>query len=270
MRLSIDVTLSYQIGRSRAAMLAIEAARYGGQTVVSDDVSIDRAGLVRIDGESGIGTRIWAWPETEDLSLRYRAEVEVTRRRALPDCREATAMHDLPAEALTYLRPSRFCPSDAFTAFVRKRFGGLDGTAKVVAIRDWVAREISYLQATSDAQTTALDTFARREGVCRDFAHMVCALSRASNIPARYVSAYGPGVDPPDFHAVAEVWLGGGWHLVDATGMSAPDELVVIGVGRDACDAPFMETEEEATLLELSIAVSRCAPGGRIGPADQR
>lgn len=254
MRLSIDVSLSCRIGRSRAAMLALEAARYDGQTVISDALSIDRARLVRIDGESGVGTRVWVSPDTEDLSVRYRAEIDVTRAKALPACR-TSPMHDLPAEALTYLRPSRFCQSDEFSGFVGNRFGDLDGAAKIAAIRDWVAREISYLQATSDTQTTALDTFARRQGVCRDFAHMVCALSRAANIPARYVAAYGPGVDPPDFHAVAEVWLDGGWHLVDATGMATPDGLVVIGVGRDACDAPFMETEQEAQLDALSVSV---------------
>lgn len=256
MRLLIDVALSYQIGRSRAAMLAVEAARYDGQSVLSDELSIDRATLVRIEGESGVGTRVWAFPETEDLRLRYLAEVEVTRAAALPEC-STSPMHDLPAEALTYLRPSRFCQSDTFSAFVGNRFGGFDGAAKILAIRDWVASEISYLQATSDTQTTAVDTFTRRQGVCRDFAHLVCALSRAANIPARYVSAYGPGVDPPDFHAVAEVWLDGGWHLIDATGMATPDQLVVIGVGRDACDAPFMETEQDAQLNALSVSVTR-------------
>jgi transglutaminase-like putative cysteine protease len=258
LRLSIDVTLSSRIGPFRTAMLAVEAARYAGQTVLGDDLSVDDATLQRIAGESGVGTRVWATPRSGKLDLRYRAEVEVTRTKALPDC-AAASMHDLPAEALTFLRPSRFCQSDAFSAFAANRFGDLEGSEKILAIRDWVAREISYLQATSDPQTTALDTFARRQGVCRDFAHMVCALARAARIPARYVAAYAPRVEPPDFHAVAEVWLDGGWHLVDATGMASADELVVIGVGRDACDAPFMETELEAQLDGLSVSVRAVA-----------
>ena len=45
-------------------------------------------------------------------------------------------------------------------------------------------------------------------------------LARASTIPARYVSCFAPGVTPPDFHAVAEVYLGEAWHLIDATGMA--------------------------------------------------
>ncbi|WP_342454627.1 transglutaminase-like domain-containing protein [Sphingomonas sp. H160509] len=60
------------------------------------------------------------------------------------------------------------------------------------------------------AETTALDTFASRSGVCRDYSHLLVSLARAGGIPARCVSAYAPGVDPPDFHAVAELWLAGG------------------------------------------------------------
>lgn len=259
MRIAIDVNMRYEIGASRVAMLAIEAARDQGQTVIRDHLAIDGAILRRMDGQSGVGTRIWAHLEQHDLRLHYRADIEVTRQQApLPELR-ADPIHRLPAETFTYLRPSRFCQSDEFAGFVDKRFGNVEGGAKIAAIRDWVAQEVRYLQATSDPQTTVLDTFARREGVCRDFAHLVCAFSRAAGIPARYASAYGPDVDPPDFHAVAQVWLDGAWHLVDATGMGTPRDLVLIGVGRDAYDAPFMETSDEATLLSQTVSANRVA-----------
>jgi len=58
---------------------------------------------------------------------------------------------------------------------------------------------------------------------------------------------------------VAEVWLDGAWHPVDATGMTAPDGTVLIGVGRDACDAPFMETEADAFPVSVNVAVSPAA-----------
>jgi transglutaminase-like putative cysteine protease len=84
---------------------------------------------------------------------------------------------------------------------------------------------------------------------------MVCALARASNIPARCVSVYGAGVNPPDFHAVAQVWLEGGWHMVDATGMSSGADLVVIAAGRDASDIAFMETQSMAEMISQSVSV---------------
>ena len=255
MRIVIDVNMHYEIGASRIAMLAIEAAGDPGQTVLQQDLAIDGATLRRMAGQSGVGTRIWAHLEQPELRLRYRADIEITRQQPPLHKLRADPAHMLPADSFTYLRPSRFCQSDEFTAFVETRFGHAEGGEKIAAIRDWVAQEVRYLQATSNPQTTVLDTFARREGVCRDFAHLVCALSRAAGIPARYASAYGPDVAPSDFHAVAQVWLAGGWHLVDATGMGTPRDLVLIGVGRDAFDAPFMETSDEARLLSQTVEV---------------
>ena len=92
----------------------------------------------------------------------------------------------------------------------------------------------------SDAETTAHDTFEAREGICRDFAHVMISMARALDIPARMVSAYAWKLDPPDFHAVVEVYLEGGWYLVDPSGLAPIDGLVRIGVGRDAVDASFM------------------------------
>jgi transglutaminase-like putative cysteine protease len=136
----------------------------------------------------------------------------------------------------------------------------------VVAIREWVARHLSYLPGCSDSNTTALDSFVERRGICRDYAHLVVTLVRASAIPARYVSAYAPGVEPPDFHAVAEVFLadptvvgGGAWHLVDATGMAEPGDTVKIGVGRDAADVSFMTVFGEAVFEDKQVTVSKTA-----------
>ena len=92
--------------------------------------------------------------------------------------------------------------------------------------------------------------------MCRDFAHLTVALCRAGGIPARCVSAYAPGVDPPDFHAVAELWLDGGWHLVDATGMSRCGDIARVAVGRDATDIAFLTIFGSATLIEQRVSVS--------------
>lgn len=270
MRLDIELDMTYGIGPSRTVMLAIEAARSPGQILVADRLDIDGAVLHRIAGEGDVGTRIWAHLEVQRLALRYRAEVEVARDDVSLEDLSAEPVHALPAQALTYLRPSRFCQSDEFDSFVTNRFGKLEGGTKIAAIRDWVAREIHYLEAASDTQTTVVDTFARREGVCRDFAHLVCAFSRAAGVPARYASVYGLGVDPPDFHAVAQVWLDGDWRMVDATGMCTAAEMVLIGVGRDAYDAPFMETEDDAILLAQHVSVKKKVAEGELRDRQNR
>jgi transglutaminase-like putative cysteine protease len=102
-----------------------------------------------------------------------------------------------------------------------------------------------------------MDAYVTREGVCRDFAHVLVALARASTIPARFVSVYAPDVVPQDFHAVAEVFLGGAWHLVDATGMAEAADMAKIGVGRDAADVSFLTSYGQASLVALRVEVSR-------------
>lgn len=88
-------------------------------------------------------------------------------------------------------------------------------------------------------------------------------LARASTIPARYVACYAPGVDPPDFHAVAEVFLadpehedGGTWQIVDATGMADPVKTVKIGVGRDAADVSFLTSFGPNRFISSNVGVS--------------
>jgi len=257
MQIDIDVSLTYELGPRRTALLALEAARSEGQTVAEDTLEIENASLRRIGGERNVGQRVWASVGSETMRLRYRARVAVSRAPVRLDRLSANPVEALGGDQISFLRPSRFCQSDLFETFAVHTFGHLHGGEKIIAIRDWITREMEYVSGHSDSGTTLLDTFASRRGVCRDYAHMMCGLARASQIPARYVSAYGARVDPPDFHAVAEVWLDDGWHLVDPTGMCGADELVVIGVGRDATDVPFMETPDEARLISQAVRVCR-------------
>jgi transglutaminase-like putative cysteine protease len=92
--------------------------------------------------------------------------------------------------------------------------------------------------------------------VCRDYAHVLISLARAAAIPARFVSAYAPNVKPQDFHAVAEVYLDGAWHLVDPTGMARADEIVRIGVGLDAAEVSFLSSFGPMTLFSQTVGVT--------------
>ena len=74
--------------------------------------------------------------------------------------------------------------------------------------------------------------------------------------PARFVSAYSPDVSPQDFHALTEVYLEGGWHLVDPTAMAKPESTVRIGVGADAADVAFMTSFAPMQCVAQSVRVS--------------
>jgi transglutaminase-like putative cysteine protease len=85
----------------------------------------------------------------------------------------------------------------------------------------------------------------------------MASLARADGIPARTVSAYAWGLEPPDFHAVVEVWLDDAWHLVDATKLAATEGMVRTAVGRDATDIAFMTVFGSAQLNFQEVRVTR-------------
>ncbi len=149
---------------------------------------------------------------------------------------EADALH-LPTNTLLYTLPSRYCQSDRLVAMATDLFGeAVPGFARVSAVCDWIYTHITYQYGTSDTGTSAFDTAVQRIGVCRDFAHLGIALCRALNIPARYVSGYCLGLQPPDFHAYFEAYLDGRWVSFDPTAPIPRPALVQIAVGRDAAD----------------------------------
>lgn len=98
-------------------------------------------------------------------------------------------------------------------------------------------------------------------GVCRDYTHLVTALLRALDTPARLVAVYAPGCDPMDFHAVAEVAVDGRWQVVDATCLAPLQSLLRISTGRDAADTAFLTNFGGGLVLESSV-VTAVGDGG--------
>src|SRR6478735_2298443 len=76
----------------------------------------------------------------------------------------------------------------------------VEGPELVDAVVAWVTGHVTYLSGSSLPTDGATDTLLKRRGVCRDFAHLVVALLRAKDVPARLVSVYAPGLKPMDFH----------------------------------------------------------------------
>ena len=144
-------------------------------------------------------------------------------------------------DRLTYLRPSRYCPSDRLLATADAEFGHLSHTGEIVtAVARWVGLRLAYVVGSSGPTDDALDTLLLGEGVCRDYAHLVVGLLRAQDIPARLAAVYAPGLYPMDFHAVVEAWVDGEWRVVDATGLAPRQSLLRIATGRDAADTAFL------------------------------
>lgn len=265
MKIALDIHLLMRTAAPTDILLQYEAAALPGQTILEATSEFGAAiDPVRMAADEAIGQRCWLTLGGE-LSLDYRASVEVTR--PAPDLASlpALAPHLLPAGTVKYLFDSRYCQGDSFQSYAASKFGDLAGGARIDAMRSWICETIAYEPGASTAETSARDTIIDRKGVCRDFAHVLITLARASGIPARYAAAYGPDVEPADFHALAEVFLadpaaqsGGAWVLVDATGMASAHDAIVIGVGRDAADVSFLTSFGPCDLVEKSVAVRHC------------
>ena len=262
MLLDIAVHLDYDLPGPTDLLMQIEPAVTPDQELPSESLlTTPVSQFTRIPAEENLGQRIWMHAENR-LVCDYTARVRPTRGAEDLSALPQVAPHRMPGDVVRYLMPSRYCPSDEFQAFIAAEFGQLTGGALIVALRDWINSAFSYVPGVSNAQTTALDTFVQRQGICRDFAHVLITLARAATIPARFASVYAPRVTPPDFHAVAEVYLDDRWHLVDPSGMATADEMALVGVGPDAAGVAFLTSFGPMLMNAQWVSVSRVDDDG--------
>ena len=154
--------------------------------------------------------------------------------------------------------PSRYCESDRLGAFARARVRrARTAWPCSTPCRAGSATRVSYMPGSSRPTDGAVATLLARQGVCRDFAHLVIALLRACDVPARLVSVYAPGLSPMDFHAVAEAHVDGEWNVVDATCLAPRTAMVRIATGRDAADTAFLSTAGDMVdLTDIDVTAS--------------
>ena len=247
-RMQFSIGLNYEIANQASDFIFnIHAAQTAQQHLVAEDLQITPASIpvTLVSPDPSTGTRYMRLSADPGfMSVRYAATVDIEHHASSPARIEEVAIAQLPAAVLPYLYPSRYCQSDRLRHFAAREFGQLrPGYGRVKAIQDWVRVRTTFLSGSSNDSTSAADTLIEQVGVCRDFAHLMIALCRAVNIPARFVTGidYGadPAMGPTDFHAYVEVYLGNRWYLFEPTGVSPSMGLVRIGTGRDAADVSF-------------------------------
>jgi transglutaminase-like putative cysteine protease len=176
-----------------------------------------------------------------------------------PYAREIPVM-DLPTEVLRYLLSSRYCEVDRMSNIATELFGGIaPGWGRVQAVCQWVHEKVTFGYQYANAVKTALDVFADRCGVCRDFQHLAITMCRALNIPARYATGYLGDIGVPassvpmDFSAWFEVYLEDRWWTFDARHNQPRIGRVLMAVGRDASDVALTTSFGTANLRQFSV-----------------
>ena len=250
-RMALSTQLAYEIfDTSCDFIFNIQAAFTPRQRVVEESLSFNQTLTANHYTDAQTQSRFIALRAMQGtLTANYSAVVDLTHFEAAPNELFEVSPQALPGQVLTYLYPSRYCQSDRLLTFAGQHFGNLPmGHSRAQAVCDWVSSHVRFQGNTSDSNTSALDTLIDRVGVCRDFAHLMIALCRAINLPARMVSAmdYGadPALGPPDFHAYVEVYLAdasgaGRWYMFDPSGTAIPMGFVRFSTGRDAADIAF-------------------------------
>jgi transglutaminase-like putative cysteine protease len=203
---------------------------------------VDESLVVTLDGATVAMTEI-----TEDHGTRLHLADGVAAGRLVVDYAASLdsvgpRSESRPADLVRYRRPSRYCESDRLSAVARSEFAGLAGYDLLSAVSSWVGTRLGYVAGSSRPIDGAVATLLARQGVCRDFAHLVIAFLRACEVPARLASVYAPGLSPMDFHAVVEAYVDGQWNVLDATCLAPRSTMVRIATGRDAADTAFLAT----------------------------
>lgn len=232
------------VGDTDFAVLALPAEAYASDDRIS----------VTLDG-AAIGWRITAAAhDTRQLVFTAPAgTLDVDIETSLTSLQRPIDSAD-PAR---YLEDSRYIEASALRGFVDERFGRASGFEQIDAMRNWIARGFTYSPAMSAIDDSAVTSLEKRGGMCRDYTHVMIALARAAGVPARYVGVYAPGLNPPDFHAVAEVFVDGDWWVVDATGLAPRGSLIRIATGADALETAWATTAgNPVRLLSLRVDAS--------------
>lgn len=252
--------LDYQIAGPSSFIMNVSAVANSAQRIVSESFAVDSGAPVEEDSDPEGNRRHRFEAASGPLRVTYRAEVEVGHLLLPEEQIAETPPGKLPASAVPYLYPSRYCESDMLVRMTQKEFGWLQsGFSRVTAICNWIHSNVEYLRGTTNPMTSAYDTATERAGVCRDFAHLAIAFCRALAIPARFVTGYAIDLTPPDFHACFEAWLGDRWYFFDATRLVPQTGFVRIGTGRDAADTSFATIFGPVTFQSMKVEMELLA-----------
>ena len=245
-RLEFSTELGYEIGEPGADFIFnVQAAHTPRQTVVSEQLHMSQNIACSEYTDPATSSRFLRLRAAAGwLTLRYTAVVDLAHFESSPEQLMELDAYALPGDVLPYLYPSRYCQSDRLLTFSSQEFGHLpSGYSRASAICNWVGQHVRFQSNSSSSATSAIDTLIERVGVCRDFAHLMIALCRAANLPARMASGMDYGADPAlgplDFHAYVEVFLGDRWYMFDPSGTAIPMGFVRFATGRDAADIAF-------------------------------
>lgn len=129
----------------------------------------------------------------------------------------------------------------------------------LIRLSEAILSHMPYRPAQTSVQTTAIEAFQAKQGVCQDHAHVLIAMCKSLGIPARYVSGYLYSSNSSHLasHAWVEVFLEQHWFCFDVSNLAfQPDSHVYLAIGRDYWDvAPVRGVREKGGIEHMQTMV---------------
>jgi transglutaminase-like putative cysteine protease len=219
-----------------------------------------------------IGTFTHSQPHRQ-LTIDSRVEVTTTSKTLPDDSSPAAAQwnelqntkYQIPF--IDFLRPEHFEALPELQAIINSLYDQQNTPLKAATnFCAYVFENFTYKKGITTVDTTLDEIWKIRSGVCQDFAHILLAMLRLVNIPARYVSGYicpnkngmrGEGAT----HAWVEAYIPFyGWLGLDPTNNCVVNESHVrLAVGKNYYDCSPVRGTYRGTsnhTLEVTVLVS--------------
>ena len=175
-------------------------------------------------------------PQAIDFEANFRIE-----RRSASVTPEAPPWRN-DRERLAYLRPTALTAPDhrLTAAALGIARDAADANERAELAHLWTAKAIAYRFGVTGYSTPAAMALHLGLGVCQDYAHILLAVLRLLNVPARYVSGHLIGEGAP--HAWVEAFIERDPGMIDVVGFDPTHarhtriDYLTVAVGRDFAD----------------------------------
>jgi transglutaminase-like putative cysteine protease len=263
MQLAINYVTKYRYTEPASSiiqLLRLSPQSFLGQNVLDWRIDVDCDARLREgrDGYGNITHMLYVEGSVAELKITVAGRVLTEDRAGIVQ----GLAYDLPPPV--FLRST---PLTASSAGLRQLAAALEhqgGTSleKLHRLTAAIHSRMNFDTCSTETSTVAADAFDAGHGVCQDFTHIFVAVSRAIEIPARYVSGHLFRRDGSEVqeaaHAWAEAWVDDlGWVGFDPTnGISTDDAYVRVACGLDYRDAaPMAGARSGGGVEELSVEV---------------
>jgi transglutaminase-like putative cysteine protease len=224
----------------RQRLVIVPPAHYGGQRLVTHKLEVSAPGSAIVESRDPFGNLVLSLHvERIERRIDFTAWIVVEREAT----EQPVGVAGTTYADLAFRQPSPLTMPDPalLAAATELHAQGGDGLALARRINSWVYGQMRYAHGLTGVRTTAAEAFALRQGVCQDYAHVMLALCRACDLPARYVSGHLLGEGGT--HAWVEVLLPDpagadyvAWPFDPTHGNEPGLNYITIAVGRDYAD----------------------------------